>query len=513
MVAGVGVDLAVFGPADVIGWLPDVVVGWTFLGGALLVRRRAPGNPLGLLMGLTGLLWFLGGIVPGLAFAHRGPLVHLLFAYPTGRLSPVGRVVVPAGYLVAVLPGTWSDEFVAVLLAGALLGAVVLHRNAAAGPIRRARQQAALVAATVGLVVVGSALARLVFPQGDADRITLLAYELSLCAAGVAVCRGVLGSTWRRAPVTDLVVQLGGDRSGEVRNALARELGDPSLQIGYRVGPGYVDVAGQPLDLPLPGSDRAATEVAHLGRPVAVLLHDPAVLTDAALLDAVAVAARLARQNARLQADVDARLAELEDSRRRLVAAADAERDRLVQRLADGAERRLAEVSDTLALAGTSAIGDTVADLSRAQGELDRTRRDLRELAGGLNPHHVRPGGIRTALRELAARCPVPVSVDVPEQPLPAGTDAAVWFVCSEAVANAVKHAGADLISVHVAVDRGAVRLTVTDDGGGGADPALGSGLRGLVDRVETLGGRVDVVSAPGEGTVVCATLPAGPVS
>lgn len=506
MAGGLAIDLTVYGPGDVAGWLPDVAVGWAFLGGGLLLLGRAPDERIRLLLGGVGLTWFLGTLVPAVAFLHRGALVHLLFAYPAGRLSRVGRVAVPAAYAAAVFPGIWGDEWTTVGLTVVLLGAVAAHRRSAVGSLRRARQQAAVAALAVGLVLVGSALARLAFPRGDADRIALLAYLIALVAVAAAATLGVLRGTWRTAPVTDLVVQLGGDRSGAVRDALARALGDPSLEVGYRDGDGFVDAGGVPVVPPAGGTGRASTLVEHLGEPVAVLVHDPAVLADAALLDAVTAAARLVARNDVLRADVEARVSDLEQSRRRLVAAADAERGRLAERLALGAGQKLAALADGLAAVTTADGG-----IGRARTELEHARDDLRRLAAGLDP--VGAGGIDTALRDLAARCPVPVGVHV-SGPDPAGQVArAVWFVAAEAVANAVKHAGATRIGVELVTDDDAVVLSVTDDGAGAADPAAGSGLRALADRIDALGGRLQVHSPPGGGTTVLATVPLRPVS
>jgi signal transduction histidine kinase len=508
MVLGLVTDLVVFGAGDVAGWLADVAVGWTFLGCALLLARRTPGERMALVVGSVGVAWFLGTLIPGLTFLHRGALVHLLFAYPTGRLSRLGRVGVPAAYAAALFPGVWGSEWGTVVLTLVLLAVVAVDGAAAVGPIRRARQQATVAAAGFGVIVICSALARLVFPQGDADRVTYLAYAAALMVVAVAATVGVLRGTWRQVPVTDLVVQLGGDRTGEVRDALARALGDPSLEVGYRDGDGFVDAAGRPVLLPEEGAARASTVVRHLDQPVAVLVHDPAVLADALLLDAVAAAARLVARNHRLRADVVARVADLEGSRRRLVVAADAERGHLAERLLDGAEHKLSELADGLARTQPVSAGDGVA---RVRAELDRTRHDLRRFAAGLHP--VGSGGIEPALRELAARCPIPTSVRVSGSPPTAEVAEAVWFVGAEAVTNAVKHADAASIDIVLTGDGGVVVLTVSDDGAGDADPGAGSGLRALVDRVEALGGDFRVLSPPGRGTTVTATFPFCPVS
>jgi signal transduction histidine kinase len=511
MAAGLVVDLSVLGAADVGAWLPDVAVGWAFLGGALVLCLHGRAGRMALLLGLTGAAWFAGTLVPALVFLHRGPLVHLLFGYPTGRLSGVGRFAVPLAYLVSLPPGVWGSEPATIALTGALLVAVEVHRRAAVGPIRRARRQAAVAVALVVAVVVGSACARLLFPQGDADRLTLLVYAAALMAVAIAVTRGVLRATWRRAPVTDLVVQLGGDRAEAVRDALARALGDPSLEVGYRDGNGFVDAAGRPVGLPAADSPRASTVVEQRGEPVAVLVHDRSVLADAALLDAVAVAARLAVRNDKLRAHVEARVADLEDSRRRLVAAADTEQGRLAERLDDSVLRRLSALRHDLVGTEVRATADTAGSIAQALAQLDRTRRDLEDLATGLHP--VPDGDLVGALTGLAARTPVPVRVTAAGPPVPPDVAAALWFVAAEVVANTVKHAHATRIDIALTVERGTAGLAVADDGCGGADPDGGSGLRGLADRIEALDGSLSISSPQGRGTTVLAVLPTEAVS
>ena len=153
---------------------------------------------------------------------------------------------------------------------------------------------------------------------------------------------------WREAGVTDLVVELGETRVPTLRDALARALGDPTLDVAFRLEDGrYVDADGRPLDRPA-GDSRRVTPLDREGREVAVLIHDPAVVDDQELIGAVAAAARLTGANARLQAEVRTQLVELEASRRRLLAAGDDERRRLERRLHDGAVRRLTALGDSL---------------------------------------------------------------------------------------------------------------------------------------------------------------------
>jgi signal transduction histidine kinase len=155
----------------------------------------------------------------------------------------------------------------------------------------------------------------------------------------------------------------------------------------------------------------------------------------------------------------------------------------------------------------TEGEADAIAALER---ELDETRRELREFAHGVHPGALTDGGLMPALTRLADRSPIHTAVtgDVPR--LPAPVEAALYFVCSEALANAAKHARASRISVEVRQDTDRVVVAILDDGAGGASPERGSGLRGLADRVQALGGQLRVESPPGAGTRVSAEITLG---
>jgi signal transduction histidine kinase len=297
---------------------------------------------------------------------------------------------------------------------------------------------------------------------------------------------------------------------GTLRAKLARALGDPSLVVGYRLpdGQDFVDDLGQPVELPAPGSGRAATAIDDGGEHVAVLVHDEALLADGHLIESVAAAARIAVANARLQAQTQARATELEASRRRIVEAADAQRSRLEQELRQGAERRLGHVAAVLAdERRTSLDGESIGPL---EAELDDARKELREFAQGVHPTGLTSAGLMPALAQLANQLPLPVEIHGEVGRLPEPLETALYFVCSEALANVAKHASASRVSIDVSATPERVVATIADDGVGGADPASGSGLRGLADRVEALGGRLRVDSAPGTGTYVVAELPVG---
>ncbi|MDQ6778802.1 MAG: histidine kinase, partial [Actinomycetota bacterium] len=313
--------------------------------------------------------------------------------------------------------------------------------------------------------------------------------------------------------LTGLVVDLGGLwEPVTLRDRLALALGDSSLELGYWTGDdgGYVDEAGCSFLVPPAGPERAVTPIEHAGEPVAVLLHDPAAtLEDRALLDAVSAATRVAVSNVRLQAEVSARVEQVAASRRRIVEAADAQRRQLARELHDGAEQRLQAVSQQMAAlardAGDVGARELVASVAR---QLDAACAELGELARGIRPATLTSGGLAAALPELAARASVPVEVRVMAGQLPAAVEAAVYFVCGEALANVAKYARASRVQIEVVRDGARLGVVVADDGAGGADPSLGSGLRGLADRVEALGGTLTIESSPGRGTQLMAEIP-----
>jgi signal transduction histidine kinase len=232
---------------------------------------------------------------------------------------------------------------------------------------------------------------------------------------------------------------------------------------------------------------------------MAVLVHDSAVLEDPLRRD-VASTARLAVANTRLRADVAARTREVAASRRRLVEAADRERRRLESELRSSAGRRLDAVAERLALRADDLIVPIAAELAQA-------RADLARLSRGLHPAALTEGGLAAALAELSATATMPVALEVTRARFPTPVEAAAYFVCAEALANASKHAGCTRVVVAVTASSDAVHVRMTDDGRGGAAPS-GSGLLGLRDRVEALGGRFGVRSPPGGGTRIEARLP-----
>jgi signal transduction histidine kinase len=203
---------------------------------------------------------------------------------------------------------------------------------------------------------------------------------------------------------------------------------------------------------------------------------------------------------------------ELTASRARIVQAGDAERRRLERNLHDGAQQRFVSLALGLRLAQTQLTADPAAAadlLEQATEELALGLEELRELARGIHPAILTDRGLAPAVEALATRAKLPVEISgLPSERLPEPIDAAAFYVVSESLANVAKYASASRAQVALARDDGLLVVEVSDDGVGGADPDKGSGLRGLTDRVEALGGRLQVSSEQGLGTTVRAELP-----
>ncbi len=521
---GLVAERASYSWADTSAWIADLAAGLSLIACGLVATSRRPESRSGFLMLTTGFLWFAGNFsgsdVTWLAwlsahalYLYRGPLVHLVLSYPRGRASrSLDRIAVGIGYAAASVLAVWRSPGATIAFS---VGLAAIAAAACLGKIgweRRERLAALQATVLVSLVFAVSAAARLAKPGPHTEKVTLLLVQVSLCVLAMALLAGLIAQPWARAGVADLVVELGAANSGTLRPALARALGDPALEVGYwsAAGGGYINEAGFELTLPAPGSSRSVTVIESGGLPVAAIVHDSVVRDDPELSEAVAVVSHLNADYARLRGEVRDQIAEIEESRRRLLSTGDAERRRLGRRLHDGPLECLARIEMLLAEAreDAGAERELAMRLAQAGEQLELTKLELETLARGLHPRALTELGLGEALGSLAGQLPLPVEVDVADDPLPDETAVSIYFVCAEALTNAAKHAAASEIRVSVRVGGNHVRVEIVDDGLGGADPSVGTGLRGLADRVEALGGTLRVESVSGFGTRLIGEIP-----
>jgi hypothetical protein len=502
---GIAAEVAADAPQGTALALLDLAVGILLLGFGATAQLRRPGSRTGVWMMLAGLAWFAGTAAGPFVDLHRGLLVLLVLAYPSGRLaraSLAAFVVVIAVLDSAIVPLARSDRLT-IALAALLAGAALHSFRRSAGVARPAALRALLAA--LALASILSVGAELRVAGITAERPVLWAYDLVVVAIAILLAVDLVRARWPESVLRGLIADLASlNGSPTLRDRLARALGDPTLAVGIWDADrdSYLDEARAPVEVVRDGSGRVATRIDDGDKRLALLVHEDAALTDAELVAQVAGVTRTALANASLELEVEQRTREIAASRRRLVEAADGERRALQQTLSRGPERRLRRVSQ---LVGESAAADGGAASPRLQELVEAAITELNELADGVRPTEL-DDGLDAALPALAARSPLEVSVRVRTERLPDAVEAAAYFVCSEALANAAKHARTHSARVEAVTDDDRLCLSVSDDGVGGADTD-GAGLRGLADRVEALGGRLLVESPHGRGTRVLAEI------
>ncbi|CAN5231289.1 hypothetical protein BH11ACT3_BH11ACT3_25680 [soil metagenome] len=337
----------------------------------------------------------------------------------------------------------------------------------------------------------------------------------SVMAIPIIYVVGLSSLTQSRARIADVILAAsdGIDRADWDR--LTREaLDDRDARVLWLDAStnGFADAAGAPAVPRSAGGHR----VVSAGATIAVIEHDPATAAKHELLASLAESLRLMTENDRLTAELEASLAQVRESRQRLVGAADDARRKIERDLHDGAQQLLLtaalSVEHASRRAGSSADVELTVLLKSATDQLVLARRELRELARGITPAVLDHGGLDAALEELALRSPVPTAIRVDGEGRPSElAETTVYFTVAEALTNIAKHSGATAASVLVVLGD-PLALTITDDGIGGATVAAGGGLAGLVDRVEAVGGRLTVSSPVGRGTVIHATVPSATV-
>jgi signal transduction histidine kinase len=466
--------------------------------------------------------------------------LHVFLAYPTGRLAGrPERVVVVIGYVAAVglqvvilMLGGFNENHLLgvlerphaaeavqnlqllVLSALALVGVGLLWRRWRSLPLwqRRRPSQILINCFSLSLVMLAALLVAGAFQLPGFEIIRLATFAVAGLAP-LAFLAGLLDARLAKAGVGELLVQLRADPAPDLRELLAQALRDPTLSLIYWL-PQYgswADQEGNPATPPEPDSGRQVTLVKQNGEQVAALVYDAGLGEEPELVEAVSAAAAIALENGRLEAELRARLQELHGSRSRVVEAQQNERRRLERDLHDGAQQRLVALALELGLLAEKADSDpaTQTRLKRARGEIAQSLTELRNIARGLHPAVVSGHGLAVALESLAAATPLNVQLKTDGLPrLPESLEVAAYYVVSESLTNAVKHAQASRILVNAEVIDDTLIVEVVDDGIGGADSERGTGLRGLADRVEALNGRLRIWSAAGEGTRVRAEIP-----
>jgi len=540
------------------------VVAAAFIGLGLVTWERRPGNRVGPLMLAIGFAWLLpplrysGASLPWtvgfllLPTLNVALLVHLLFAYPSGRVrSRAERAVIGWAYLDATLgslvvaafhPDPASAGFAGFprnlvlvdpdeeiwrtlidvqtinrnALAVALLVLVIRRWARATGPARR-RLAPVMFAGLMAALLFSTGAAALGYSWRfapdwvqnwrDMRWVVLAAY--GLVPLGFFV--GLLRERLDQSAVAGLIVELEGAPASELRTALVRALRDPSLEL-LRWRPSrdcFEHEDGMPAALPSERPGRAHAVVERDGQLIGAIVYDEALRLDARLLEAALAAVRLTLENERLNHELRAQLHEVKASRVRILEAGDRERRRLERNVHDGAQQQLVALSVLLALARRGAEGQDAQRLEEAAALTARALAEIRALARGLHPAILAEDGLSGALEQLADASPLPVRVlELPDERLPEPVEVAAYFAVAEALANVAKYAGAGEATIRARRRNGHLLIDVTDDGMGGADPSRGSGLRGLSDRVAALDGRVEVRSPPGTGTCVHVELP-----
>ena len=539
---------------DWYGALVYIVPGSSFVLAGLIAWSLRPRNRVGLLMigvgvgllaGDASLQHSVGKVSPAaeVLLDFVSPLwavvlIHLLLAFPGGRLvSRLDRVVVrsfyavvPLAALLAVIAGypvlgqisqpvfdlkvpAAGSIYLACLVIGS---ALVIRRWFLGGHARRRSMSPVfwpMVPITVFFLLSTVAVLR--------GSVTVLAavFPLLLVALPVGCLIGLLRTELDMSSVGGLVVKLSGGLAPEqLQPALAQALHDPSLEVAYWLPAQewFADLEGRRIELPTADAERAVSVLGDPTSPVAALVYDSSLVDEGQLVDTAAAAVHMALQNARLQVQLRAQLEEVRQSRARLVEAADSERQRVERDLHDGAQQQLVtlllSLQDTKAEAMRHSDFETATLIDANISELRQALDELRELARGIHPTLLTQAGLVPAIKSLTERCPIPVELigELGDARLAPPLEAALYFVVSEAITNAVKYSKGRRMCVSLGRRSGLAIVEVSDDGVGGADLSVGRGLRGLTDRVAAVGGRLIIKSDHTSGTTIHAEVPCG---
>jgi signal transduction histidine kinase len=484
----------------------DLLAGWSLVAAAGWATHVTAGCRT--LLGLAGVCWFLAtpqvvGGVAGHAAALLGavwlaPLATALLGAPEVLPArPLSRAAAAAAWVRAV-PALAGIGWLTAATGGALAVAALLDsaRYAVRAPRAAAAAAGASLCAAGVLQAVagrGSALGPLVAVSVAGCGIAMLAVR----PARVATDSGFAG----------LVVELGETTDAlSLERRLARAVGDPRLRVLYQLAPGlpFVTASGRPAGVTPAG--RLITVMGQSGPVVAALEHDRASLEDPRLRAAILAVGRLAVRRLIRASEAARQSIDLAESRRRLVQAEDVTRQQFASDVTAGPGQSLARCIAVLdeALAATQA--SLHADVAAARAAGQAAQQELARIAAGRAGQVLDGRGLAAALLELASSAGAEASVRIDGD---IGGDVAVvaWFAASEAVTNALKHAGPARIWLSAVTEAACLRVQVTDDGVGGADPG-GRGLRGLSERLAEHGGRLEILGPERGGTTVRAGIP-----
>jgi signal transduction histidine kinase len=475
----------------------DKWVGWLLVvaAGAWLLRGLA----------LSDVEWLatLGNLV---AWTFAAAVVTATFASPDFAPIRVTQLVGVVAFAVSLAPSGAAPSLVALVA----LGAVAAMELRVLGGSSRRTLRMVPTACAVGFSIVLLALpyiGRLTIGGGRIDTRQVL--EIATIGVALTLTLDVIRRARTRSELTDLVLDLASRGRLDAERRTAAAVGDPGLRVGYwnDSAQQYEDSSGQPFALEsaaMQGSD--VTYVGDPSQPGSIIVRSQATVADPSARAALSRAVTLLSRNTALRASVQEQIAAVDSSRRRIAEAADEERLALRAELQDSLLPRVAALEAELAQ--LDSMGST-SSLEQPRGQLRVVHTDLLAIANGLGPVGVAQfGGWVEALTALAAQSAVPVDLHVTVGTEPAPDIAAcLYFVASEGLTNAERHAGATQIVIRLAISDRA-RLEISDNGGGGAETRPGHGLDGLRERISATGGEFRIESPLSGGTTLVADLP-----
>ncbi|MFF2277969.1 sensor histidine kinase [Agromyces sp. NPDC058126] len=531
----------------VIAMFPAVALVW-FVAGTIAWRRR-PGSRTGLLIWVGGVAILAAGLLnTGLPFgvlvgyvfstAMVAVMVHLLLAFPSGRLPDApSRVIAAAAYVVALVLQVPSYVFGAGLFAPAIpanpelaaiggevqrwAGFAVVAATSTVLAVRLRASSAArrrVLAPLYGYGMASVVLIPLVPTFSSSTPITVTAGVQLALIAGVAIAFSVgvlVGGFERTAELEELAAWLGTESGREsLRSAVARALGDPSVELVYwlPVRDGFVDERGVGVDRPDPG-ERGFEVIESAGAPIGAIVYDARLVGDPWRVRAVGRVAAIALARERLTTELRASQTALRHSRVRLVEAADRERTRIAKDLHDGLQVQLVLLALEAGGIEESAPDDEErARAMRLRQGIEEAADELRRLVHEVMPSALVERGLVLAAEDLVDRMPIPTTLDADGLDVELAPTVAnvAYFVVAEGLANTAKHARAGSASVRLARAGDVLTIEIADDGIGGVVPRGGRGLAGLADRIDAVGGRMSLDSTAAGGTRLSAELPCG---